>query len=452
MIRNGQISSVELIRSCIERYEELPAHQGAFLELRTEAALAEAAQRDAVVAAGATLGPLHGIPIVCKDNHDMAGRAYSGGSTILTKLPALKNSGPIDALLDAGAVILGFTAMHELGFGASSINQHFGTPANPWDPDRVPGGSSGGTGVAVAAGMALGGTGSDAGGSVRTPAAHCGICGHKPTFGLIPKNGVLALTPAQGVVGPLARSARDCAVMTTALARHDRRDNFSVDVGRRDYAAGIGIGVSGRRLAVPTEHFYDDLPAAITNNINRSIAVWRSLGAEIHYVKVPWAAGAVEPNRQITAIEAPHQLAEIMADRDRFSVLADDVQRRLLESANEPARRLLQLAENMRQITAQAEEFFRQFDAMITPTNYTTAGRIDNPNLIDEYLRMDAVPGVFNATHQPSLAIPNGFDEQGLPTSVMISGPKFSDAMLFRIAHAFQRETDFHTRIPTAVR
>ena len=449
LIRSRRLGSRELVQACIDRYDSLPLHQNAFIEHRAERALAEADECDR--RGSARNGILAGVPIVLKDNHDVAGRAYSGGSLSLSSDPASADSGPVRQLKSAGAIILGFANMHELGFGASNINRHYGTPANPWDPGRVPGGSSGGTGVAVAAGMALGGTGTDAGGSIRTPAAHCGICGHKPTFGLVPKNGVLALTPSQGVVGPLARSAKDLALLLTALSGHDPRDPYSVDMGEVDYRSGLEFGVSGRRLAVPTEHFFENLPDDIVANVEAALRVWQSLGAKILRVPVPWAAPSVEPNRQLTAIEAAHQLRELMADEDRFALLAPDVRRRLLESADVPAGRYLELADRMRALTRAAEEFFNDCDALITPTNYTTAGRADNPDLITEYLRMDAIPGVFNLTRQPSVAIPSGSDSGGLPTSVMISTRQWGDAMALRIAHAFQRATDYHSRVPTAV-
>ena len=451
LIRNRRLGSRELVQACIDRYHALPAHQNAFTDLQADAALEAADESDRRSAAGGTIGILHGVPVVCKDNHDMVGRAYSGGSVVFDDLPATADSGPVRMLKRSGAIVLGFANMHELGFGASNINRHFGTPANPWDPTRVPGGSSGGTAVAVAAGMAPGGTGTDAGGSVRTPAAHCGICGHKPTFGLVPKNGVLALTPIQGVVGPLARSARDLALLLTALSGHDRRDPYSVARGPIDHHAGIGIGVAGRRLAVPTEHFFDDLPDAIVANIETALDVWASLGANIVRVPTPWAAAAVEPNRQLTAIEAAHQLRWLMEDEERFGLLAPDVRRRLRESSTAPAGRYLELTDRMRELTRAAEAFFDDYDALITPTNYTTAGRIDDPDLITQYLRMDAIPGVFNLTRQPAVAIPSGFDGQGLPTSVMISTRQFGDALALRVAHALQQVTDFHTRIPSAV-
>lgn len=448
-IRNRRLGSRELVKACIERYDALPQHQSAFIDHQADAALAAADECDRGEAGAA--GVLAGIPLVLKDNHDVAGRAYSGGSMALPREPAAADSGPVRQLKKAGAVIIGFANMHELGFGASNINRHFGTPANPWDRERVPGGSSGGTAAAVAAGMAAGGTGTDAGGSIRTPAAHCGICGHKPTFGLVPKYGVLSLTPSQGVVGPLARSAEDLALLLTALTGHDRRDPYSVNAGRIDHRAGLQLGVSGRRLAVPTEHFFDDLPPAIVANVEAAISVWESLGAQIHRVPTPWAAPAVEPNRQLTAIEAAHQLRDLMADDERFWQLAPDVRRRLLESATASSGRYLELRDRMRTITRAAEAFFDDYDALITPTNYTTAGRADNPDLIAEYLRMDAIPGVFNLTRQPSVAIPSGFDSQGLPTSVMISTRQFGDALALRIAHAFQQVTDFHARVPAAV-
>ncbi len=451
LIRNRQLGSRELVQACVDRYHALPAHQNAFIELLADAALAAADDCDRRTGEGGGLGILHGVPVVCKDNHDVAGRAYSGGSVVFGDAPAQADSGPVRKLKAAGAIMLGFTNMHELGFGASNINRHFGTPANPWDPTRVSGGSSGGTAVAVATGMAPAGTGTDAGGSVRTPAAHCGICGHKPTFGLIPKNGVLALTPIQGVVGPLARSAKDLALLLTALSGHDRRDPYSVALGPIDHRAGLDIGVAGRRLAVPTEHFFDDLPEAIIANVEAALAVWESQGAQIVRVPTPWAAPAVEPNRQLTAIEAAHQLRWLMEDEERFAQVAPDVRRRLRESASAPAGRYLELTDRMRELTRAAEDFFDDYDALITPTNYTTAGRGDNPDLITEYLRMDAITGVFNLTRQPAVAIPSGFDEQGLPTSVMISTRQFGDAMALRVAHALQQATDFHSRIPTAV-
>ena len=448
-IRNRRLGSRELVQACIDRYDALPGHQNAFIDHQAEAALAAAQECDR--GDSPATGILTGIPLVLKDNHDVAGRAYSGGSVALSRDPSPTDSGPVRQLKAAGAIVIGYANMHELGFGASNINRHFGTPANPWDPQRVPGGSSGGTAVAIAAGMAAGGTGTDAGGSIRTPAAHCGICGHKPTFGLVPKNGVLALTPSQGVVGPLARSAEDLALLLTALTGHDPRDSYSADVGEIDHRAGLGLGVRGRRLAVPTEHFFDDLPTEIAANVEAAISVWESLGAQVRRVPTPWAAPAVEPNRQLTAIEAAHQLRRLMGDEERFLQLAPDVRRRLLESATASAGRYLELRDRMRNLTRDAEDFFGDYDAVITPTNFTTAGRTDNPDLITEYLRMDAIPGVFNLTRQPSVAIPSGFDSQGLPTSVLISTRQFGDAMALRIAHAFQQVTDFHARVPTAV-
>ncbi|MEK7863810.1 MAG: amidase, partial [Chloroflexota bacterium] len=286
-LRARQVTSVELLRAAIARIERLDPTLRAFITTTFERAMAEAERADALFARGIDRGPLHGIPIALKDLFDVAGVATTGGSAIFAHNVATQDSAATERVRAAGAVIVGKTNLHEWAFGVTNQNPHFGTARNPWDPTRIPGGSSGGSAIAVATGMCAVSPGSDTGGSIRIPAALCGIVGLKPTYGRVSLRGVIPLSWTLDHAGPLARTVTDAAITLAVLAGYDVDDPGSADVPVDDYLAGIEDGARGLRILVPTVHFFDDADPEVARAVRDAIAVLAASGAIVEKRALP---------------------------------------------------------------------------------------------------------------------------------------------------------------------
>jgi aspartyl-tRNA(Asn)/glutamyl-tRNA(Gln) amidotransferase subunit A len=448
-IRSGGLSPVELTGAHLESIAGSGPFAIAYLEVFADEARAGSAQAETEIERGEYRGPLHGVPVALKDLCDVAGRRTTAGSLVLDDAPKDADSEVARRLRAAGAVILGKTNLHEFAFGPSSVNPHYGTPPNPWDPKRVPGGSSGGSGVAVGLGMAAGAIGSDTGGSIRVPAAHCGITGLKPSFGLVSRRGVWPLSMTLDHVGPMARSAMDCALLLSVLAGYDPGDPYSEDRPPQDYTASIGAGIRGRRIGVPVNFFFDDLEPDVERLVRWGIEELRSLGAEIVEIEMPWAKSPLGAGRRLVPVEAAWIHRRHLADPEIMRRIGKDVAELMRRGVGVEASDYYGWLDRRMEIARLADELLQTVDLVVTPTAHRTAGLIAETETI-AYHSVLAFTRVFDITHQPSISVPCGFDAGGLPVGLMLSGRRWNDALVLRAAYAYQEATDWHQRRPPA--
>ena len=466
-IRAGETSAVELTRSCLARIERLDELLNAFVTVTADQALEEAAQADRELASGRDRGPLHGIPVAIKDLIDTRGIRTTYGSRYYADHVPDEDAAVIKRLRDAGAVSLGKTGLHELAFGTTSVNPFFGAIGNPWRPDYHPGGSSGGSAVAVAAGMAFAAIGTDTGCSIRLPAQCCGGVGHKPTYGLVSAAGALPLVPSMDHVGPMTRSVRDAALVLEAIAARDENGSGDEnDCGEESRVPGQRIGraprheidgalhnliqrmeapIPGRVVGVPTDYFFEGGDEDVKSIVKEAIGVFEEIGARVESVELPDCHEAyAEANATFSEVVDVHREA-----------LADDI-----EAFSEPIRARFssmsryspadyEKAQRFRvEFTRSMEEVLERVDVLAMPTATVAAAPIaEQPPEHDKERRKNAC--IFDFTGQPSISVPCGFTREGLPVGLMICGGRYRDARVLRYAHAFEQATPWHDQHPS---
>lgn len=441
----GDLSPTDLLDATFARIEETDHRLNSFVRLMTDSARTEAAAAAARIEAGQRRGPLDGIPIAVKDLYDTAGVITAGGTAAYNERVPSEDATAVRLLREAGAVIVGKTNTHELALGGTTNNAHHGPTRNPWNLDHVPGGSSGGSGAAIAAGQALGALGSDTGGSIRIPAAFCSITGHKPTFGLVGRGGVLPLSLTLDHAGPMARTAEDCAIMLGAIAGPDPRDGDSANRDTEDYTATFDQGIDGLRFAV-IPSLLEGCADAVLQNFEHSLEVLRELGATIER-REP-IQGEDNWRARVGAI--------ILAEAGTYNEvalqgngIAEPQKRRMLAGLETPVASYVRALEFRKQVEAAYESALVGIDAYVSPTSPIVPEPIaDDPTEERPPAIKFRNTSVFDNTHQPSVSVPNGFDGAGLPTGLMISTALFEDAHALRIAHAYQQATEFHRQRP----
>ena len=446
----GRLSAVDLTEAILERIDETDDQLNSYVLVMKESALAEAEASAERARAGKRLGPLDGIPMGIKDIYDTAGYVTTNGTAAHRFRVPAADSTAVARLRAAGSVVVGKTNTHELAMGGTTNNKHYGPTHNPWMLGRIPGGSSGGSGSALAAGQALGALGTDTGGSIRGPASYCGISGIKPTYGLSSRAGVAPLSHTLDHTGPMARTALDCALMLNALQGYDAADLDSVDHPTEDFTAGIDAGIEGMTFAV-----IPSLVAVATDDVKAafeaSLDTLRSLGATITKLEpmtdVDDYRGMV---MNISAIESSDYNEAIM--RAEPPVIASNILARLKNGQAMPAYLYSRALDHRKMLERMMETGLKAngVDAYLTPSTPVTAFPIDEDADRDTSptRARNGITPVFNISRQPSMSIPNGFDSEGLPTGLMISGAQWTDAKVLRIAHAYQQATDFHTKRP----
>ena len=465
-----QISSVELTSLFLQRIEALNLSLNAFITVDRDGALAAASAADASRAAG-DAGPLTGIPIAHKDVFCTEGLLTSCGSKMLSNFVSPYDAHVVSLLRDAGTVLLGKTNMDEFAMGSSNENSFYGPARNPWNTGHVPGGSSGGSAVAVAARMSPVATGTDTGGSVRQPAAFCGITGIKPTYGLVSRFGMIAYASSLDQGGALGRSAEDCALLLSAMTGFDGRDSTSLDRPAADLSAELDQPLTGLRIGLPTEFFGpgmdDDVRAAVENALDE----YRRLGAETVQVSLPNAKLAIPAYYVIAPAEASsnlsrfdgvrygHRAAEYgdladMYSKSRAQGFGAEVKRRILAGAYVLSHGYydayyLQAQKLRRLIADDFARAFAQCDVIAGPTAPTAAYAIgaksDDP--VQMYLG-DIYTVAVNLAGLPAISLPAGSGAGGLPVGLQLIGNYFEEARLLAAAHGLQRVTDWHLRQP----
>lgn len=451
LLRKRELSPVEWTRALLERIDGPGRPLDAFLHVAPELALERARTAEREFAAGNDLGPLHGVPCAIKDIFETADMPTTAHSRVLAGHRPGRDASAVAALRRAGAVLLGKTATHEFAHGGPSTDLPWPPARNPWNLDHFTGGSSSGSGAALAGGLVPAALGTDTGGSIRIPAGLCGITGLKPTYGRVSRGGVFALSPALDTAGPMARSARDCALLLQAIAGHDPADPGSAQEPVSDYGAALVGNLKGIRIGVPRHFFETDLaahPDAATA-IEQALSVLRELGAQIETVTL---APMIEYGDVRVLVQEAEAFAIYHAllreDPKRFG---QDFLGRVLPGCLVPAFAQAQAHRKRRMLTTQMRDVLQRFDAIIT-TGPGPAPRFDarqthgflyglwsdKPNLL----------APFSVTGLPTLSVCNGFAGNGLPTSMQIVGRPWDEAGVLRIGDAFQRLTDWHLRRP----
>ena len=440
-LRQRRFSALELTTAALGRIERSNPALNAFITVTAEQALKQARQTDTELAAGRDRGPLHGIPIAVKDLFYTRGVRTTAGSAIYRNLVPDFDAFAVARLEAAGAVMLGKLNMHELAYGITSANPHFGAVRNPWNAKHSPGGSSGGSGAAVAAGMAYAALGTDPGGSIRIPASFCGTVGLKPTYGRVSRHGVAPLSWSLDHAGPLARSVRDTALLLNAIAGHDSADGASSRHPVGDFVPDEGCDIRGLRIGFPESFFFERLDSDVELCVRGAIARAEALGAEIKPVKVPDIVAMNAVSQMILLCEASAMLEPHLADRSQFGpdVLALLDQGRLV-----PATDYINAQRLRRQMQREFARVWSSVDCLVTPTTPNTAPRAGQNTVKlggrEEDVRLAATRLVrsMNLLGLPALSIPCGLSGDGLPVGMQIVGPPFEEALILRVGAALE--------------
>ena len=444
-IATGEVSPVALTALMLERIEAHEPTLNAYITVMANEARADAETAAGEIAAGGIRGPLHGIPIAVKDLFATRGTRTTFGSLLYADWVPDYDATVVERLRAAGAVIIGKTNLHELAFGTTSINAHHGAVRNPWRTDCHPGGSSGGSAAAVAAGLAFGAMGSDTGASIRQPEHCCAIVGLKPTFGRVPKYGALPLSWSMDHVGPMTRSVADAALMLEVLAGHDPRDPGSADKPVEPWSARLASDPKGKRLGIPRAHFFENCEVDVMAAVEAAIGLMADLGAEPVDVALPDMDAALAAGNVIIMAEA-HACYRADLERDP-SLFSDEVAATLEVAGFYTAEQLLQAQRLRRHLTAETIRAMRGIDALVMPTSPIPATQIDQTTSAQNLARIqNTIP--FDLISLPVVSVPYGFTGDGRPVGLQIAGPPFDEAGVLAIAHAYERHAGWHGRRP----
>jgi aspartyl-tRNA(Asn)/glutamyl-tRNA(Gln) amidotransferase subunit A len=447
LIRKKSASPVELTEECLKRIDKLNPALNAYITVMREQALAQARELESERQSGKWRGPLHGVPIGLKDLIDTAGVRTTAASAIYANRVPSEDAEVVRRLKAQGAVLIGKLNMHEFAYGGTSVPSHYGPVHNPWKLEYIAGGSSGGSAAAVAAGMCYGALGSDTGGSIRQPAAYCGIAGLKPTYGRVSTRGVIPLSWSLDHIGPMCRTVADSALLLGAIAGYDPQEISSVDAPVPDYTRALREKVSGLRLGIPRALFFENIDPEIQSAVNKAIDVLAKMTAGAHDVKLP-AYGTLP----IVGAEAYAYHAAYLAKTPEL--YQPSTRERLEGGAKVTAVDYIQARRELDRLRRAVREVFSTIDLLITPTTPIS------PSTIAESANPPVPPppggttfslrntSPFDIYGLPTISIPCGFTNSGLPIGVQISGAPFAELQVLALAHAYEQATEWHTRRP----
>ena len=454
LVEEKEVSPVDLVESSLERITAVDERLKAYIAVYEDEARQVAKACETMIVAGHKLGPLHGIPVGLKDNIGLKGLRTTAGSKVLADWIPEEDATVAARLKGAGAVVIGKTNMHEFAWGGTSANPHYGFVRNPWNTDRFPAGSSGGSGAAVAARLCYGALGTDTGGSIRLPSAINGIVGIRPTIGRVSNHGVIPLAWSMDTVGPMARTVEDCAIMFGAVAGHDPKDAGSAAVPVADYTADLGRGVQGIRIGIVPGYFFSHLQPPVHDAVRGALGVLEELGASVVDVEIGHIHGNISAQLTVESCEPSTYHQRWL--RERPEDYGDDV--RLLLEIGEMhfATHYIQAQRYRGLLRQEFMEAFKDVDVFICPALPFTATRVGEMSVViengveeDMLAAIMQFTGVPSLTGLPSLAVPCGYDDEGLPVGMQIIGRPFDETTLFRVGAAFQGASEFHMRAPT---
>lgn len=436
-IRSKDLSPVEATEATLARIESLEPELNAFITVTADRALADARAAADEIASGNCRGLLHGVPVAVKDLCETTGILTTAGSSFLEDWIPDEDATVMTKLREAGAIIVGKLNMHEWAFGATGLNPHYGAARNPWDTDRITGGSSSGSGAAVAAGMCYAALGSDTGGSIRIPSSLCGISGIKPTYGRVSLKGIVPLAWSLDHVGPMARTVRDCAIVLEAIAGYDPGDPRTTDRPVVAWSEALDHGVAGLRIGVPRGYIDQEVLPGVKPVFEGALQVLTSLGADVRTVELPvlqeyWTSASIV----LLGEAAAFHKERLEAEPERFT---DSVSSRFV---NLKATDYIIAARQRDEARRVGDDvLLRDLDLLAMPSTLRTAVTIESVETDDPTLGLTRFTAMFDLTGQPAISVPCGLSQAGLPVGLQLVGKMFDEATVLRAAHAFQTES-----------
>jgi aspartyl-tRNA(Asn)/glutamyl-tRNA(Gln) amidotransferase subunit A len=389
---------------------------------------------------------LRGIPIAVKDMFDTEGILTTAGSKFFAEFIPTQDAFVVDKLKQSGALINGKTNTHEIALGITGDNPHYGTARNPWNTERIPGGSSSGSAIAVATGMALGALGTDTGGSIRIPASLCGVVGFKPTRGRISTRGVFPLSWNLDHVGPLTKCVKDAAIILQVISAYDAIDPSSIKMLTGDYLGHLIDDMEGRRIAIGTGEFIETSDPDIPNAVREAAKVFESLGCKVEKVNVDWMRDAALANKTMTQSDG----AAVHRDRlkEHPEMFGNDIRRRLEDGAKTSSTEYILARKTQADVRKRCELFFESYEFLITPTTPIAAPTIEGHDAVEQAGRLTRFTAPFNLTGLPALSLPCGFTKEGLPIGMQIVARAWGDAKALNAGYAYEQATEWHKKFP----
>ena len=452
LVRDKKISPVEIIDAHLARIQETEPVLNSFITLLPEESRAAARKAEADILAGNYRGPLHGIPVALKDLYNTGGVRTTSGSKLFDTYIPERDCTVAFKFKEAGSILLGKLNLHQFAYGPTGENPDYGHMHNPWDPEKVAGGSSGGSGSATASGQCTITTGSDTGGSIRIPAALCGIVGLKPTYGLVSRYGLTALAWSMDHPGPMVRTVEDAALAMNAIAGYDPNDIASANVEVPDYTSALTEDLRGIRIGVPREYFDAPLDPQVTQAVRDSISRLESLGAEVREVSFPMFQDSQVISSAILMAEASAYHKDLLArDGDK---LYPPVRLRLETGLFITAADYLRAQQARTMFNQQARELLKDVDLLAGPTEPVTApellaGQVQaGEHMVGTTAALTQYTRPYNITGFPAISVPCGFSDTDMPIGLQLSGRPFDEVTVLRAAYAYERSTDWHKRRP----
>jgi aspartyl-tRNA(Asn)/glutamyl-tRNA(Gln) amidotransferase subunit A len=471
-IKNKEITSVEATKAVIDKIAEVDKSVNAYITVNAEQALQKAAEAQAKIESGELTSALAGVPFAIKDNICTKGVKTSCASKILGEFAPVYNATVVEKLEAAGAIVLGKLNMDEFAMGSTSETSFYGATKNPWDLNKVPGGSSGGAAAAVAAKEAICALGSDTGGSIRQPASYCGVTGFKPTYGTVSRFGLIAYASSLDQIGPVAKDVADCAAVMDVICGKDAHDGTSLDIGVTNYLESLNADVKGMKIGLPVECFTNEgLDSEVAASVKAVAEKLRELGAEVEEIHLPFIDYVIPAYYIIAAAEASSNLSRFdgvkygfraenydglvdLYNATRSEGFGDEVKKRILlgtfvlSSGYYDAyyRKALKVKAVIKQ---KFDEIFSKYDLIICPTAPSTAPKLGES--LSDTMKMylsDIFTVSVNIAGLPGLSVPCGFDKSGMPIGAQIIGPALGEQKVLNAGYAYQQNTDFHKKYP----
>jgi aspartyl-tRNA(Asn)/glutamyl-tRNA(Gln) amidotransferase subunit A len=445
-IRRNQLSPVELTQYCLSRIEKLNPLLNAFITVNDESALRVAREAEAEIQKGNWRGPLHGIPIGLKDLIDTAGLRTTAASALHKDRIPTEDAEVVTRLKAAGAILIGKQNLHEFAYGGSSIISCFGPVRNPWNPDHIAGGSSGGSAAAVGAKMCCAAIGTDTGGSIREPASLCGVVGLKPTFGRVSARGVIPLSPSLDHVGPIARTVADAAVVLRAIAGYDSRDPNSANMPVPNYTTALEEPPARFRVGTPHKSFYENLDQETASAVQQALDVLKNNGAEVRDIDLQ-----IPADWSLLSAEAYACHAEFI--RRSPELYQPETLRRLRAGESISAAEVDARRRELKNYRSEIDGVFKQIDVLVTPTTPHPAPRLTGLTENSDQLRPTELTLLsntrpFNMWGLPTISVPCGFTHSGLPIGLQIAGAHWAEGLVLQVAHAYEQATQWLEKEP----
>lgn len=447
-LRRKEFSPLELTKACLARIEAIDGKLHSFITLTTDRALEQAREAEKELHSGMDRGLLHGIPIALKDLYATKAIRTTCHSAVLEHWIPDHDATAVTKLQEAGTILLGKLGMHEFAFGGPSVDAPFPAVRNPWNTAHIPGGSSSGSGAALAAGLCYGALGSDTGGSIRTPSSHCGIVGIKPTYGRVSRRGVVPLSWSLDHAGPMARSVEDCAILLQAIAGYDAKDPASANLAVPDFRAGLRDGIKGLRVGVPRANWFDEnkgTDAGTGAVFNEALKILASLGAAIVEIDGKAFSNARKANQTILVCEAyAYHEKTLQATPMNFG---SSVRRRMLEGAFLSAADYITAQRARSVLNDQIRANFSRVDVFAVPGAARPPEAFESMDPNEQNLRPNFT-NPFNLTGLPAISVPCGLTSGNLPVGLQIVAQPFEEATCFRAAFAYEQATEWHNERP----